>query len=52
MSRHFEIRAVVALPGEDDDHEEGLLAIVHENMRELGYLFEGVQVEVSEPQRI
>ena len=52
MSRHFEIRAVVALPGDDDEHEEGMMAIFYENIRELGQLFESVQVSVSEPQQI
>ena len=51
MSRHFEIRTLVALPGEDDEHEERLLAILHENLREMGLLFENIQVDVSEPEQ-
>lgn len=51
MSRHFEIRTVVALPGEDDQREEGLLAILHDNIRELGFMFEAIQVDVSEPEQ-
>lgn len=42
---------MAVLPGEDDEREERLLATLHESLRELGVLFEGIQVDVSEPEQ-
>lgn len=51
MSRHFVIEIDVALPGEDDELEEGLLASLREGVTQLPES-QQLDVSVGEPRRI